>query len=83
MPEGQLSTGEGTSSNFWRKSREAETAAMNEAGAGAGAAPSCDRTYKGFALKVLQAEIWPLFSPVENQRVRWAELPCVKLSGTT
>ena len=39
--------------------------------------------YNGLALKVLQAEICPLFSPVENQRVRCAEVPCVKLSGTT
>ena len=42
-----------------------------------------DGPYSGFALKVLQAEICPLFSPVENQRVRCAEVPWVKLSGTT
>jgi hypothetical protein len=42
-----------------------------------------DGPYNGLALKVLQVEICPLFNPVENQRVRCAEVPWVKLSGTT
>jgi hypothetical protein len=34
-----------------------------------------DGPYNGLALKVLQVEICPLFNPVENQRVRCAEVP--------
>lgn len=34
-------------------------------------------------LKVSQALMLPVLTPVWNQRTRCAEVPCVKLSGTT
>lgn len=34
-------------------------------------------------LNVLQARSWPVFNPVMNQFTRCAEVPWVKLSGTT
>jgi hypothetical protein len=39
--------------------------------------------YSALVSKVLQALTLPLSMPRLNQRTRWAELPCVKESGTT
>jgi hypothetical protein len=52
-------------------------------------APTADWTrgngiyYRFFALKVSQALTLPFCNPLLNQRVRWALVPWVKLSGTT
>jgi hypothetical protein len=40
-------------------------------------------SYQKSVAKVLQSEILPEFKPFKNQRLRCAEVPWVKASGTT